>query len=280
MNIDSLQSFLDVAETSSFSIAGMRSDLTQSTVSARIRSLEENLGVRLFHRSRSGVELTFEGQQFRPQAEQIVTIWKQAKRQVALPDGYEGVFRLGGAVSLNGWLSLSWTQWMKQHAPRVALHVEAGTSESLCEGLLSQSLDAAVVYLPPRRPELVVDELMREEIVLVQHSEIAGDWKDNYLSLDWGAEFNAMFRKEFPNANSPTMSVGPGVLGMQYVIALKASAYLPRTFIKNELETGLLKIVDEAPSIHRPIYLVYCNHVRDLELFAIGTRGLRAVTQN
>lgn len=101
MNIDSIHSFLDVVETSSFSIAGMMSELTQSTVSARIRSLEENLGVRLFDRSRNGVELKFEGHQFQPQAEQIVKISKQAQRKVSLPEGYEGVFRLGGVRSLS-----------------------------------------------------------------------------------------------------------------------------------------------------------------------------------
>ncbi|BCG81727.1 hypothetical protein MesoLj113b_52690 [Mesorhizobium sp. 113-3-3] len=58
MDTENLRSFLEVAEHGSFTVAAGRLNLAQSTVSARIRGLEEQLGRRLFVRDRDGVTLT------------------------------------------------------------------------------------------------------------------------------------------------------------------------------------------------------------------------------
>lgn len=280
MNIEALRSFLDVAESGSFSVAATRVKVTQSTISARIQALEDNLGTRLLRRSRTGVELTPAGLQFRVHADQIVQIWTHARLQISLPEGYDSIFRLGGPVSIEEWLSLSWTLWMKERAPTVALHLEAGTSATLCERLLSQSIDAAIMYLPQRRPGLVVDELLREELVLVRHRDLVGDWINNYVNVDWGPEFNTIFRQAFPHATAPTISVGLGVLGMQYVMALKGAGYLPLSFVKGEMDKGTLLLVEGAPRVHRPVYLVYPTQSRDTPLLEIAIAGLRHVASN
>jgi DNA-binding transcriptional LysR family regulator len=277
MNIEALRSFLDVAETGSFSTAGNRIGVSQSTISARIQALEDNLGARLLHRSRSGVELTSAGQQFRADADQIVHLWTQAKLRLSLPEGYDSIFRLGGPVSIEEWISLTWTLWMKDQAPTVALHLEAGTSASLCERLLAEAIDAAIMYLPQQRPGLIVEELLREELVLVRHRDMTGDWMLNYVNVEWGPEFSTIFRQAFPKAAAPTISVGLGVLGKQYVLELKGAGYLPLSFVEQELAAGTLQRVPEAPSIERPVYLVYLSQSRGTPLLETALRGLRQV---
>ena len=61
MQIDLLDTFLDLAETRSFHRTAEKLGITQSTVSARISALEEAVGSRLFDRSRAGTDLTPEG---------------------------------------------------------------------------------------------------------------------------------------------------------------------------------------------------------------------------
>lgn len=280
MNIEALRSFLDVAESGSFSVAATRVKVTQSTISARIQALEDNIGTRLLRRSRSGVELTPAGQQFLDHADQIVQIWTRAKLQLSLPEGYDSIFRLGGPVSIEEWLSLSWTLWMKENAPTVAIHLEAGTSASLCERLLSQSIDAAIMYLPQQRPGMVIEELLREELVLVRHRDLVGEWINNYVNVDWGPEFNTVFRQAFPNATSPTISVGLGVLGKQYVLTLKGAAYLPLSFVSAEIENGTLQLVNDAPRVDRPVYLVYLAQARDTPQLEVAIDGLRHIAAN
>lgn len=64
MDINLARTFLMVAETGSFIDAARKMNITQSTVSGRIKSLEDMLGRPLFQRSKSGAELTNAGEQF------------------------------------------------------------------------------------------------------------------------------------------------------------------------------------------------------------------------
>ena len=68
----SFRCFLMLAEEGSFTRAAARVGLTQSALSMRIRDIERQLGVRLFHRSSRSVELTGEGAELLDQARRIV----------------------------------------------------------------------------------------------------------------------------------------------------------------------------------------------------------------
>src|SRR4051812_3674143 len=68
----SFRCFLLLAEEGSFTRAAARAGLTQSALSMRIRDIERQLGLRLFHRSSRSVELTGEGAELLDQARRIV----------------------------------------------------------------------------------------------------------------------------------------------------------------------------------------------------------------
>jgi len=69
MNIEAINTFLLLSETGNFSRVAEKSNLTQSTVSARIKVLEKTLNVKLFERTSSGVLLTEAGQKFHKYAD-------------------------------------------------------------------------------------------------------------------------------------------------------------------------------------------------------------------
>ena len=69
MDIDLARTFLAVVDSGSFVEAANRVNVTQSTVSARIRSLEELIGKSLFERSKAGAALTPSGYQFQRHAQ-------------------------------------------------------------------------------------------------------------------------------------------------------------------------------------------------------------------
>ncbi|EKD61788.1 MAG: Transcriptional regulator, LysR family, partial [uncultured bacterium] len=68
MQIELLDTFLDLVETRSFHRTAERLNVTQSTVSARVQTLEAAVGARLFTRSRAGTDLTTEGLRFESHA--------------------------------------------------------------------------------------------------------------------------------------------------------------------------------------------------------------------
>ena len=277
MHLDLIRSFLHVAEAGSFSLAAERLRVKQSTVSTRIQTLEEGLGCILFTRGRSGTELTPAGQEFRTEAETMIRTWDRARQQVALPPGYTSLFRFGGPVSLQDQLGIAWVFWMKRHAPSVAIRIEAGYSDTLTEGVASRSLDAAIMYLPRQRPGLVVEVLRQEDIVLVHHPEMKGAWHENLIYVDWGQEFRADYSEAFPRLPAPSLAVGLGAVGLQYVLALRGAAYLPIGLVRPLILEGRLLPFADAPAFRRPIYLVYSAHSRDPDLLGVALSGLREI---
>jgi LysR family transcriptional regulator, flagellar master operon regulator len=277
MNILAIRSFLHVAETGSFTLAAQRLQVMQSTISGRIQALEDELGCALFRRGRGGAELTSQGNDFRVHAEQIVQTWDQARQQVALPPGFTAMFRFGGPVTLQEHLSLEWVLWMREHAPYVALRLEAGASELLIDALTTGMMDAAIIYLRHQRSGLILEELLQEDLILVEHPSLNGKWQDKFVMINWGHEFKLGFSQAFPDVPTATISVGIAALGLKYVLALQGAAYLPLSLAGPLLDRGELHRISDAPIFHRPVYLVYPSQSRDPELLSLALGGLRAV---
>nr|P96194.1 RecName: Full=Uncharacterized HTH-type transcriptional regulator in ibpB-leuC intergenic region [Azotobacter vinelandii]CAA72148.1 CynR protein [Azotobacter vinelandii] len=80
MDLASLNAFIAVAETGSFSEAGERLHLTQPAVSKRIAALEQQLQVRLFDRLGREVRLTEAGRALLPRAYRILSVLEDTRR--------------------------------------------------------------------------------------------------------------------------------------------------------------------------------------------------------
>jgi DNA-binding transcriptional LysR family regulator len=86
MNIFQLSCFLAVADCLSFAKAAQKMNISQPAITHQIKSLEEELQVKLFHRSTRVVELTLEGQTFLPDARSMVSIAQRAKLRFQDPE--------------------------------------------------------------------------------------------------------------------------------------------------------------------------------------------------
>lgn len=82
MDSDLLRTFLTVQRTRHFAQAAEQLYLTPSAVSFRIRQLEAELGVSLFHRRRSNIQLTAAGERLVAHAEALLAAWQQARQAV------------------------------------------------------------------------------------------------------------------------------------------------------------------------------------------------------
>ena len=96
MDTELARTFLSVVAAGNFVKAGERLFVTQSTVSARIQSLEEQLGCRLFERNKGGTTLTAAGKQFQRHAVSLMRTLQQARQDVGTPTGYRASLTIGG----------------------------------------------------------------------------------------------------------------------------------------------------------------------------------------
>ncbi|MGW1596176.1 LysR family transcriptional regulator [Streptomyces sp. NPDC002343] len=82
MDLDTVRTFLAVADAGQFQGAAAELSLTQQAVSKRVAALERSLGVRLFTRTPRGAELTIDGQAFLPHARELLRVAERAVTSV------------------------------------------------------------------------------------------------------------------------------------------------------------------------------------------------------
>lgn len=258
MNIDLARTFLEIVETGNFNKAAERLDVTQSTVSMRVRALEDELGRPLFVRSKTGIALTAAGHQFRRYAASLVRVWQQACQELALPPGFRTVLAIGGQFSLWDRLLLTWIPWMREAMPEVAIRAEVGVSDGLMRQLAEGLLDIGVMYSPQSRPGVTIEKLLEERLVMVA-TPGAGVGADHpgYVFVDWGPEFRQSHSQAFPDLPTPAVSVALGALGLRHILANGGCAYLPMRVVRGYLADGRLSVVAGAPEFRRPAFLVY-----------------------
>ena len=204
MDTELVRTFLEIVATGSFIRAAERLNVAQTTVSARIRTLEERLGRPLFVRHKGGASVTPAGEQFLRYAPTFVQLWQRMRQQVAVPPGHSSLLTIGGEVTLWQPLVLDWTLWMRRSLPDIALRVHIDVPQDLINQVASGLVDAAVMYAPPHRPGLKIDLLLDEKLVLVTTEPGAGAVDSpGFVSVDWGPEFAREFGSSFPDATGP-----------------------------------------------------------------------------
>ncbi|MBI5164069.1 MAG: LysR family transcriptional regulator [Magnetospirillum sp.] len=276
MNIDLARTFLEIVETGNFNKAAERLHVTQSTVSMRIKALEDELGRALFVRSKAGTELTAAGTRFRRYAAMMVRVWEQARQEIALPAGFRTVLNVGGQFSLWDRLLVQWLPWMRTALPEVAVRAEVGLSEGLMRQLAEGLLDVGIMYSPQSRPGLHIEKLLDERLIMVStRKRSVGEWDDDYVFVDWGPEFRQGHGRAFPDLKTPAVSVGLGAMGLQFLFAHGGTGYFPMRTVRSALAAGRLFEVADAPDFRRPAWLVYAEDDSRGEWFVTALEGLR-----
>lgn len=280
MDIDLARTFLEVVATGNFVGAAERLHVTQSTVSTRVRSLEEQLGCRLFLRGKGGASLTSEGDQFQRYALSLVRIWEQARHHVAIPAGFEESLAIGAQDTLWDRLLLKWLLWMRKMAPKVVLRARLGGSDTLMHELVEGTLDIGVMYTPQSRPGFKVEMLLEEELVLVSTEPVEADIEEGgYVYVDWGPDFRSTHNLTFPDMSNTALFVGPGLLGLDYILENGGSGYFRSRVVQPYLSSGQLFLVPNAPRFSRPAYLVFRDDDRRAMLDT-ALRGLRQLADS
>ncbi|HEY9742310.1 MAG TPA: LysR family transcriptional regulator [Coleofasciculaceae cyanobacterium] len=173
MRIEQLQAFLAVAETGSFGQAARKCDVTQSTVSRQIQSLEADLGLPLFHRT--GVaKLTLGGEHLLPRARKICQEWRAATQELAdLMAGKQPELCIAAIHSVCSHYLPPVLQKFCRDYPEVQLRVTSLGSDRALKVLRDGLVDVAIVMnnrFLTSSPEMIVDVLYNESIEVLMAS--------------------------------------------------------------------------------------------------------------
>ncbi len=167
MDASDLRIFEAVARLGGINRAAADLNTVQSNVTTRLRQLEEELGARLFDRSRRGVALTAAGQRLLPYAYRVRDEIDNARRAVAddgVPRGPMTIGSLETTTAIR--LSPILAAYVASN-PDVDVTLRADTTTELIQSVLQRGLEGAFVCGPVHHPELIEETIFREELVVM-----------------------------------------------------------------------------------------------------------------
>ncbi|MFI0473951.1 LysR family transcriptional regulator [Halomonas sp. HMF6819] len=272
MDTQSLQAFIAVADTQSFSRAAEQLHLTQPAISKRIATLETQVGARLFDRIGRRISLTEAGRLLRPRALHIMQSVEDSRRALANLSG-----QVGGTLTLgtSHHIGLHRLPPILKHYtechPDVALDLRFQDSELAYQGVIDGTLEIAVVTLAPTPIErLETVELWRDRLCFVCAPDHPLARQKTPLTLDTLSTFTCVMPglKTFTHTLIETRFIGAGLtlsVGMatNYLETLKmmCSVGLGWSVLPEKmLDDSLVELNVQTPLIERPLgYLVHTD---------------------
>lgn len=262
MDIDALKTFIEVNRTRHFGQAARNLFISQSTVSARIKLLEEQVGVPLFIRQRNNIQLTAAGEKLLNYAESIITTWVRARQEIVIEDEKLIPFIAGGTPSLWDSVLQGWMSHMTGNKPDLVLNAEVHNPETLVQRIQDHTMDIAFVFDNPPFTDIECKELTDVPFIMVSSSD--GLDKDaaiqsNYILVEWGNSFSIAHARAFPDMPQPRLRVMLGRIALDYILDAGGTAYMPEPMVSELLSKQQLFLVEDAPVIKRNVYALYTD---------------------
>jgi len=263
MDIEQAKTFLAIITHGSFLEASKHLYVTQSTVSARIQSLEKYLDTKLFVRNRAGATLTLAGRRFLTHAKNLVLTMEQARHDIGLPSRYHSRVRIGGRIALWENFLPACIGKIREEIPDLSILSEIGFEEDLVNHLVEGTLDIGLMYTPRHVPDLLIEKIFDETLVYVStdSSQVFPD--ENYIHVNWGPGFYEKHREHYPDLDIPAQVVNIGWLAIQLSLCNGGSCYLPRRMAKPLIDQNKLYEITHAPEFKLPAYMVFSRNISD-----------------
>lgn len=171
MLLAQIEAFVEVARRGSVSRAAEALFVTQPALTARLKSLERQVGAPLLVRTGRGVRLSDAGRTFLPYAQRAIEAVDEGRRVVAdLGRGSTGQLAVGAAPAVSTYVLPAILERLQAAYPSVQLAVRTGHSEEVLDLVLREQVEIGLVRAL-RHPEIESIPLYEDELVLVAHPE-------------------------------------------------------------------------------------------------------------
>ena len=274
MEFSQLEAFLEAANRGSFRQAADALYLSQPSVSARVQTLESEVGVALFHRTARGVRLTDMGRIFLPFAQRSIETLRRGREVLeSVRQTSAGILNMATARVIGTYVLPETLQKFQQLYPDANLHIKVGGSSDVLQMVVDEEVQLGLARFM-QHPDVDALHLYDEEAVLVVHpghsftktrvaamSQVAqeplivydpGDPGSSYFQFinrvcrDAGVTAKVEMNLDSVEAAKNMVRLGLGV------------SFLPRSAVRREVEFGSLTLIDlaEVPPVLLPTYLL------------------------
>ncbi|MGJ8692675.1 MAG: LysR family transcriptional regulator [Thalassotalea sp.] len=258
MKIELLKTFIEVSETLHFRVASENLFITQSAVSARIKQLEEELGVLLFDRSHKHMKLTPEGHRLIKHAKEMLLMWQKVKQDVGIADSSSTQLFVGSMMAIWDIVLQDWLKKIHRNLDDVSLFTNTYSPTDLRKNILNRLVDLAFLFEPPFIEDLVTEKVTTVPLYLVSTDKYADITQlDNMVMVDYGEAINSQFMRDFSHLSTIRHFMSQPRIAMNFIIDAGGCALLPRQMCFEYLSKNKLHIVKDAKTYSRDVYAIY-----------------------
>lgn len=273
MEIKHLKTFSLVAKTESFSAASKILGYAQPTVTTHIQTLERELNVKLFERLGHTIKLTQQGKRLLYYSENILRYSSEAIEDLSSSDLITGKIIIGANESFSvSRLPIVFKHFLSLY-PDVEINLKFGSVNEIHDQLQNNSVDIAFFLTREVSfPELVIENLLAEQLVVIAAPEHSFSCKDSTTIKDFDKQIliltqkNCTFRMMIDTLINQAHIHPHSLIETNNIEAIKqlvisglGISIVPRISVINEIEQGLLKEISWEGAI-LPVYTQLAYH--------------------
>ena len=158
-----LEYIVTVQRLGRFGLAADLLNVSQPSLSAQIAAVEDELGIRLFERSRGGVQITSKGEEFVARAQKILAEVQNLRQAMTSDAPFSGRLRLGVLPSIGPYLLPQVVKEIHHQQPDLRIVVREENTRDLEQGLRSGRFDA-IISTPEDHPNTHQERLFNESL--------------------------------------------------------------------------------------------------------------------
>ncbi|MEO6901512.1 MAG: LysR family transcriptional regulator [Bacteroidia bacterium] len=253
-----LKVFLSVAKNLSFTKASNELFISQPAITQHIKELELTYHLRLFERRGSKIILTNAGNILLYYSEKIFSLHRELDLELgAFNQQSSGILRLGASTTIAQYVIPSVLSGFYQNFKKIKLSLQSGNTHVITQAVLKGELDLGIVEGNLKLKELKYEHFISDEVVVVAGSKLKCKSELTFSELikqpfafrERGSgtleviEFEFKKRKIKPTSLNIVMSLGSTESLKSFLIDSDCLSFMPLRAIKNELFSGLLKVI-------------------------------------
>jgi DNA-binding transcriptional LysR family regulator len=272
MEIDQIETFLAVGTYGGFHRAAAALRISQPAVSARIRALEDSLGVKLFTRAKGTLVVSPAGKALRPHAEQLLRDVTKARQAVhELQPSSRGTLSIAAALSVCTYFLPDVMMDYQFAHPKVMVSLRSGTSAQVLKMVLDGEAEIGVAR-SLNHPEVETMTLRDDPLILVGHPKHPATQRRRVRleevetmpliffdrgSSDWTLT-QSLFRRagQLPNTVLEVETIEAAKRMVERKLGL---SFLPQIAVIHELRKGKLTALEitDAEILQRNLDVIY-----------------------
>ena len=262
MDIESIKTFITLADNKNFTRTASQLFISQSTVTNRINELEKELGNPLFIRTNRSVELTTTGEQFYEYADKVLHLTDTYLSEINSQVKYENHIRIASSDSIyEGHLAPIIIKHKKKN-PNDSLKITIGLSSHLIEQMLDNIYDVLFTYIPINKQAFHCEIFRQDKMILVTDYNNK-NFKNgikleelievNYLMCNFALQNVGQFiRNLFPKYHQFSLEIDDCSKIIPFILLGECYTFLPHDMAKPYIKDKTLrqvKLIDLEPPV-------------------------------